>query len=358
MISAEEQDRAAASVAARLLSGEHAADIKTPPITLSEPEFDWRELKRWSIKESNLPPGSTILFREPSAWDRYRWQMVSVCIVLLLETALIFMLLRERARRRIAEIESHQRLTELARMNRRATVGELSASIVHELAQPLGAIQFNSEAAEVMLQAGPRADLSELKNILGDISRDQNRASEVIRRLRSLLAKAPTETREVDLNEMVRQVFEFLSAQAAAARVSLTTDLSSRPPLVIGDGIQLQQVIMNLVMNAVEAIRIADSGERKITGRTRLVDDALSEVIVEDSGPGIAPDKAQRVFEPFFTTKDSGMGMGLSISQTIVESHKGRIWVENRREGGAVFRFTIPLATKQRDTSHSGQQAE
>jgi signal transduction histidine kinase len=350
MISAEEQDRAAASVAARMLSGEHAADIKTPPITLSKPEFDWRELKRWKIRESDLPPGSTILFREPSAWERYRWQMVSVGTILLLETALIFMLLRERGRRRVAEMESHQRLAELARMNRRSTVGELSASIAHELAQPLSAIQYNTEAAELILQAGPTTDLGEIKNILGEIRRDQNRAGEVIRRLRALLAKAPTETQEVDLNETVREVFGFLSAQAAADRVSLSINLAPRPLFVIGDGIQLQQVIMNLVMNSVEAIRNAASREREITARTALVDGALGEVTIEDSGPGLPPDKRQQLFEPFFTTKESGMGVGLSISETIVASHKGRIWAESRK-GGAVFRFTIPLAARELGTS-------
>jgi signal transduction histidine kinase len=358
MISSEELDRTATSVAARLLSGEPAAGIKTPPITLSKPRFDWRELKRWQIRESDLPPGSTILFREPSAWERYRWQMVSVGIILLLETALIFMLLRERAHRRIAEMESHQRLAELAHMNRRSTVGELSASIAHELAQPLSAIEHNADAAAAILQAGPMADFGEVKKILGDIRRDQNRAGEVIRRLRSLLAKAPTETREVNLNEIVRDVFEFLSAQAAVARVSLRTDLAPRPLLVIGDEIQLQQVVMNLVMNAVEAMRNAAGGEREITGRTRLVDDALAELTVEDSGPGIPADIAQQIFEPFFSTKASGMGMGLSISQTIVHSHKGLIWAESRRGGGAVFRVTMPLATKERDDSHSGQHGE
>jgi signal transduction histidine kinase len=347
LISSDEQGRETVSAALRLLSGEHASDIRMPPISLGKPEFDWRELKRWNIRESDLPPGSMILFREPSAWERYRWQIAAVTVVLLLEAALIVTLLHERRRRRIAEMNAHQGMAELAHMNRRATVGELSASIAHELNQPLSAILHNSEAAQSMLHtASP--DLSELTDIMTDIERDDRRAGEVIKRLRSLLTKTPGETHEVDLNEVVREVFELVAPQAAAYRVTLSTSLAPRPLVVRGDGVQLQQVILNLVMNGMEAIRNAASGERKITGRTTLVDGVSAEVAIEDSGPGIAPDKAQQMFEPFFTTKNTGMGMGLSIARTIVASHRGRIWAANRREGGAVLRFTVPLAKTER----------
>jgi signal transduction histidine kinase len=350
LISGEEQGRETVTAAARLLSGEHASDIRMPPISLGEPEFDWRELKRWNIRESDLPPGSTILFREPSAWERYRWQIASIAIVLVLEAALIVALLHERRRRRTAEVNAHQHLAELAHLNRRATVGELSASIAHELTQPLGAILHNSEAAQSMLQTAT-PDLSELTNIVTDIERDDRRATEVIKRLRSLLSRTPGETREVDLNEVVLEVFEFLSRQAAAHHVSLSTSLVPRPVVVSGDRVQLQQVILNLVINGIEAIRSSASGERRITGRTTLVDGASVEVAIEDSGPGIPPDKADQIFEPFFTTKNTGMGMGLSIARTIVASHEGRIWAANRREGGAVVRFTVPLATTKRGTA-------
>jgi len=353
LISSDEQGRETVSVAVRLLSGEHASDIRMPPISLGKPEFDWRELKRWNIRESDLPPGSLILFREPSAWERYRWQIVAVTVVLLLEAASIVTLLHERRRRRIAEMNAHQRMAELAHMNRRAAVGELSASIAHELNQPLSAILHNSEAAQAMLHtASP--DLPELTDIMTDIERDGRRAAEVIKRLRSLLSKTPSATHEVDLNEVVREVFELVAPQAAAYQVSLSTSLAPQPLVVSGDWVQLQQVILNLVMNGMEAIRNAASGERKITGGTTLVDGASAEVAIEDSGPGIPPDKAQQIFEPFFTTKDTGMGMGLSIARTIIASHGGRIWAANRREGGAVLRFTLPLAKTERGAVQTG----
>ena len=348
LISGEEQGRETVSAAVRLLSGEPASEIRMPPISMGQPEFDWRELRRWNIRESALPPGSRILYREPSAWERYRWQMLAVAAVLMLETALIVMLLHERRRRRHAEMSAHRHMAELARMNRRSTVGELSASIAHELAQPLSAILRNTEAAELILQGGSRLDLSELQDIMTDIARDQRRANEVIRRLRGLLAKAPSETHEVNLNEVVEEVLEFLAAQAAAHHVTLSTSLASRALIVRGDRIQLQQVVLNLVMNSIEAIGSAAGGERRITVGTSLVDDATAEVSIADSGPGIPPEKVDQIFEPFFSTKDAGMGMGLSIARTIVVSHRGRIWATNRREGGAVLRFTIPLARPER----------
>src|SRR5262249_9472108 len=153
-----------------------------------------------------------------------------------------------------------------------------------------------------------------------------------------------SEVHAVDLNETVAEVFQFLSTQAAAHRVTLATSLASRALIVSGDRIQLQQVVLNLVMNSIEAIGSTAAGERRITGRTRLIDGSAAEVSIEDSGPGISPEMVDQVFEPFFSTKEAGMGMGLSIARTIVASHRGRIWAANRREGGAVLRFTVPLA--------------
>lgn len=344
MISTGEVSRQATRVAARILAGERPADTKTPPIRLANPRFDWRELRRWHIAESDLPPGSEVEFREPGPWERYHWEIVGAVALILLQTVLIASLLYERRRRQSAEVEAHRRLSELAHMNRRATVGELSASITHELYQPLTAILANTETAEMLVQGlGP--GMADLREILGDIKRDDLRASEVIRGLHRMLTKAPVELQEVNLNEVVSEVFAFLSAQASARRVILTTYLATSAPRVSGDRIQLQQVVLNLVMNALDAVDSASGDERRVViGRTTVVDAAVAEVSVEDSGTGVPPGQADRLFEPFFTTKQAGMGMGLSIARTIVQSHHGRIWVENRDGGGAVFRFSLPLA--------------
>jgi signal transduction histidine kinase len=301
-------------------------------------------LKRWHIRQSDLPPGSTVVFRELTAWERYRWQILVIAAVLVLEAALIATLLNDRRRRRRAEIDAHQRMAELAELNRRSTVGELSASIAHELTQPLSAISHNAEAAALILRA-QAPDLSELTDIVAGITRDQRCATEVIKRMRSLLGKNPSEIQEIDLNEAVCEVFELLSAPAAARHIKLSTSLAAQALHVSGDRIQLQQVILNLVMNGIDSIAGSQNGERKIIGCTALVDATTAEVTIEDSGPGIPPDKAEQIFEPFFTSKAGGMGMGLPIARTIVESHRGRIWAENRRGGGAIFRFSVPVAS-------------
>ncbi|MBV9724967.1 MAG: ATPase [Gammaproteobacteria bacterium] len=343
LVPTEELGQKGAAVALRIFKGEPAHDIQPIVLTLGPPTYDWRELRRWGIPESRLPHGSVIQYREPTVWARYRWQISFVVIVLLLETALISKLLYERRRRRLAELEAHQRVAELAQMNRRSTVGELSASIVHEMNQPLAAILLNSRAAARMLDA-PDPNLTSLKEIVDDISQLDQRASEVIKRLRSLLAKAPLEAQDLDLNEVVREVFQFLSSQARVRDITLSTSLDPRVPPLKADRIQLQQVVLNLVMNGLEAIGGAATGERRIVGRTAVMPGGSSaEVVIEDSGPGIPAEKLTQIFEPFFTTKDGGMGMGLSIARTIVQSHGGQIEVENRRNGGATFRVRLPL---------------
>jgi C4-dicarboxylate-specific signal transduction histidine kinase len=233
-------------------------------------------------------------------------------------------------------------MAELAHMNRRATAGELSASIAHELNQPLGAILSNTETAEMLL-GSPSPNLEEIKEILADIKRDDQRAEEVIVRLRRLLQKAPLESRAVDINQIIREVFNFLSVQARAAGVTLDMDLDSKPLAVRGDPIQLQQVVLNLVMNGIEAVTSTSKGKRQIIGQTRRPDRSSVEVAIADSGAGIPPEKLEHVFDPFFTTKGDGMGMGLSIARTIVEAHGGRIWAANQ-SGGAVFRVSLPFA--------------
>jgi len=342
LISTEEEIRKTVSLAVRILGGERASDVRTAPVHLGNPQFDARELRRWKIREADLPAGSVVRFRELSVWAHYRWQIGSVGVLILLETTLILALLYERRRRRSAEVDAHNRIVELAHLNRRATVGELSGAIAHELNQPLGAILRNSEAAEMILQS-PSPDVAELREILVDIKNDDERAGQVIRRLRGLLSKAPVEQQEIDLNQIITEVLQILSTQASARGVRLSAVLTPQVLRINGDRIQLQQVILNLVMNGLDAIGSAAGWQREIIGRTIVKDGTSAEVSIEDSGPGIPGDKTQAIFEPFFTTKTGGMGMGLSIARTIIETHGGRIWAENRSLGGAVFRFSLPL---------------
>lgn len=192
MHSISESSKATVSVALRIFAGERPADIKIEPIGFAAPRYDWREMQRWGISESDLPTGSEVLFREQGLWERYRWQMAMIAAAFLVQGGLISGLLHERRRRRLADVESRQRLAELAHLSRYAAAGEMTTSIAHELNQPLGAILTNAETAELMLKSAS-PNLDELRAILADIRRDDHRASEVIRRLRSMLKKTPFE---------------------------------------------------------------------------------------------------------------------------------------------------------------------
>jgi signal transduction histidine kinase len=334
---------AAARLALRILDGEDAAKIPVTRGDFTRPVFDWRQLQRLGISEARLPPGSEVRYRPLSMWEQYRWQMLTALAVLLLQSAMITWLLFERHRRRFAELESRRHLNEIAHMSRTATAGALSASIAHELNQPLGAILSNAEAAEVLLTANP-PDLALLKEILADIRQADQRAGEIIRRLRGLLKKSAIEPQEIDLNEAIGSVLVILDPEARERGVVLSAERVPRALPVRADMVHLQQVMLNLAMNAMDAMRTCAPGYRRLAFQTAVNGHFEVEVSVSDSGSGVPKDKLRTIFEPFFTTKQQGMGLGLSIVRTIVETYGGRIWAENRLGSGAVFRFTLPLA--------------
>jgi signal transduction histidine kinase len=232
-------------------------------------------------------------------------------------------------------------MAELAHVNRYWMAGELTTSIAHELNQPLGSILVNTETAALMLES-PSLDVAELKDILSDIRRDDQRAGEVIRRLRSLLHRVPFEATEIDLNEAVAESLDLVSGLVQAREVVLSSALASGVLPIRGDRIQLQQVFLNLIVNAADAMADLDKTQRKIVVRTARNGDS-AEIEIADSGPGILAGKLNEVFEPFYTTKPHGMGMGLSIARTIIEAHDGRIFAEKRAGQGALFRITLPL---------------
>jgi signal transduction histidine kinase len=342
MFSPAEGAKLTAAVAVRMLGGEKASEIKVPPIEFSAPKYDWRQLQRWNISESRLPPGSEVLFREPTAWERYSWQIALTTAVILVQAGFISILLRERRRRRFAEVQSRQRMAELAHVNRFSTAGELTASIAHEINQPLGSILTNAETADAILKS-PAPDIAELKDIVKDILKDDRRASEVIRRMRSLLRKAPFELKNFDFNDLARETVEFLSSLAIARDFQLRSLVTPDALPIMGDRVQLQQVILNLVVNGVDAMSDTRSEERIISIRTWRVEN-FAELSVSDRGLGIPEGKLKQIFEPFFTSKAEGMGMGLSIARTIVEAHNGQIWAENGGNGGALFWIKLPIA--------------
>ena len=334
--------QATARIALRILDGEAASKIPVVRGDFTRPVFDWRQLQRFGISESRLPAGSEVRFREFSLWGQYRWQMAAIFFVL--QTALISWLLFEHHRRRIVEKKLRARLLEVIHLNRTATAAALSASVAHELNQPLAAIQSYAEAATLYLESDP-PDIERAEQILANIRRDDQRASDIISHLRGLLKKRDElELQECDLNKTVRDALQILRPEALKRGVALDAHEAKSPLSVRADPIHLQQVILNLAVNGMDAMRDCAPGSGKMSIQTALGEESAVEVRVADSGMGIPTDKLNTVFDAFYTTKRDGTGLGLSIARAIVEIYGGKIWAENGAGGGAVFCFTLPLS--------------
>jgi PAS domain S-box-containing protein len=241
----------------------------------------------------------------------------------------------EEERERLGQLEA-----DLAHINRVSMIGELSASIAHEVNQPLSGIVSNAGACLRWL-AGDPSDLDEVREAISDIVRDGKRAGEVIARVRSMTRRTTESTEKLDLNETIREVLALLGAEAKKNSVTIRTSFANDLSSVAGDRVQLQQVVLNLLMNAIEAMGIVDEGQRQLLIITRNIDPEQVEVTVADTGMGLEPNRMSRIFEPFYTTKAGGMGMGLSICRSIVENHGGRLWAAPHQGPGASFHFTL-----------------
>lgn len=231
---------------------------------------------------------------------------------------------------------------DLAHAARLAVVGELTASIAHEINQPLGAILSNAEAAEMLLESDS-PPLDEVRKILADIRKDDLRASETIRHIRLLTRKREMRMESLDLNEIAFEVMRLVATDARRRKVPLRTEFTASPTTVLGDRIHLQQVLMNLVLNAMDAMNETPENERQLFVRIATNGQKRVEVSVTDSGRGILPERLPRLFESFFTTKESGMGLGLAIARSIIDAHQGHILAENNSDRGATFRFDLPI---------------
>ncbi len=220
-------------------------------------------------------------------------------------------------------------------------MGQLAASIAHEVNQPLAAAVANAHAALHLLHADP-PDLEESRQALGDIIKNGTRAGEVVNRVRALIKKAPPRNDWVDINEAILEVVALTASEVQSTGVSLETQLAKRLPLIQGDRIQLQQVTLNLIINAIEATGEVPEGARQVLIATE--EDTSNGVIVtvKDSGSGLDPERFDRLFDAFYTTKANGMGMGLAICRSIIEAHGGRIWAKPNMPQGAIFQFALP----------------
>jgi C4-dicarboxylate-specific signal transduction histidine kinase len=307
----------------------------------NELSVDWRAAQRWGIDEARIPPDAKVFFREPTFWQAYKALTLGVAAVLLLLVGLVATLLLERRRRRTSELVVQGQRSELAHASRLAVAGELTASIAHEINQPLGAILASADAAEMLLQSG--ADRREdLLRIVARIRRDDQRASEVIRRLRALLAKHEPEQQPIELNAAAQDAATLLEASARRRHVKLDLRSAPAPVWVQGDPVQIQQVLINLMLNAIDAVADLPEPRRVVsvaitTGASHIL------IAVRDRGLGIAAQDLPKVFDSFFSTKKKGMGLGLSIARTIVEAHGGRLSAANGAVDGAEFQVELPV---------------
>ena len=337
LLTVADTSRLTATVAVRILKGEKAGDIKVSPVEFSAPRFDWGQMQRWGISEKNLPPGSEILFRDPTVWEQYRAHILAVAAAILIQAALIFWLLYEHWRRQRAEILARNTMSELSHVNRMATAGQLSASIAHEVNQPLAGIVANAQAALRWLE---KANVEEVREGLKRIVSDGHRASDIITNLRAMFKSDVQEKTLVDINKLVLSVLALVRIDLQKHEIKLQTQLDDRIPQVLGNQVQLQQVISNLVMNAIESMGSLQTRALRI--KTELSQSNTVHVSIEDTGTGIKSSDVAQLFKPMFTTKARGMGMGLSICQSIIENHDGRIWVSPGATGGSIFQFELP----------------
>jgi C4-dicarboxylate-specific signal transduction histidine kinase len=327
----------------RILDGADASDV---PITTGEslrPIFDWRQLQRWNISEGQLPPGSEIRFRRASMWDLYRSQILAAGTALVVQTALIVWLVYEHQRRRKAEIATRNTLSDLARVNRVATAGALSASIAHEVNQPLTGIVARGSAALRWL-SGPRPDVDRARAALTQIVDAGLRASDVVKGIRGMFKKDTDVKTLLDVNRIILEVLGIMRIDLQKHEVTVQLDLNEQLPPITGERVQLQQVLLNLIMNAVEAMDGVKDRGRILRIRSALTEANHVLVVVKDTGTGIGPDAIRRIFDPLFTTKSHGMGMGLSICRSIVEAHHGRLWASPDQDHGSVFQFELPVS--------------
>jgi signal transduction histidine kinase len=342
MESLADHGRRAAAIALRVLRGTPPDDIPFALPSAHVPVVDWRQLERFGLSAAALPPGSEIRYRPPSFVEEHLGAVVAGGLVLAVQTGLIVALLVQGRRRQRAEAEATRQRAELAHAARLAVVGELAASIAHEINQPLGAILGNAEAAELFLDSDP-PKLDRLRRILQDIQKEDRRASDVIHEVRRLAQKQRPEPLPLSLNAVVADVLPLLEADARRRGARIEIDYGAGLPVVHGVPTQLRQVVLNLALNGLEAAEASGPGERRVRIRTRAADGTV-ELTVSDTGPGLAEEDLSRVFESFFTTKTDGLGLGLSIVRSIVEAHEGRVVAENNGGPGATFRILLPAA--------------
>jgi signal transduction histidine kinase len=313
---------------------------------------DARQFERWGFLQASLPPGTSLEFRRPSLWAQHKNAVILAFLAFAMLVGFIALLLieirkRQQAEeaRRTAEAETELRRNEVTHLMRVGIVSELSGGIAHELGQPLAAILANAQAAQ-RLVATNRHDRNEIVEILDDIVEENRHAGDVIHRLRGLLKKEEHKAGLINLNDQINSTLRLVHSELVSRRITLWTDLDAHLRPIIGDRVQLQQVFLNLIMNAMDAMASVPASERTLSISTRSRESGNVEVSITDRGPGMSPDQLKSVFEPFFTTKEHGLGLGLAICWRIIRSHNGKLTISNAGGGGVRAVLSLPVAIR------------
>jgi C4-dicarboxylate-specific signal transduction histidine kinase len=270
--------------------------------------------------------------------------IIAACVIFLLQVALIGWLTYEIGRRQRAEIQSRSAMAELTYMDRWASAEQRSATLAHEVNQPLAGIVTRAGAALRWVRA-EKPDLQKVEAALEGIVAAGHRASDVVASVRAMFKKTPREKVSTNINQIIATVLSIVRVELLKHRVHLQTQLNEQLPTVLGDKVQLQQVVLNLIMNSIEAMHSVQTRMLKI--QTDQPKPGMVRVSIEDTGTGIDPSNRDRIFKPLFTTKESGMGMGLAICRSIIESHGGRVWQSTAVNGGSIFQFELPISPAQ-----------
>lgn len=303
--------------------------------------FNWPQLKRWGIQESQLPPQSVVMNRVPTFLEAYWGRALTAVVIILVQSAFITALLIQWRRRQRAEEQLAVKRDELAHLTRVSLLGEISGTLSHELSQPLAAIKLGVEAAQMHVSL--QGEAGETGRLLQNIARANDRACGLLDRVRSMIRREPPSRRSIDFNESVREVLALMRGEFSTRKVTLIPNLTEAPLAIQGDPVQIQQVLVNLMLNGVEAMAASPAGQRRLGVETTSLSNGTASLVVRDQGPGFTPEVREKLFEPFFTTKKTGLGIGMSICKQIAEDHGGSIQALNAERGGATIRLVLPL---------------
>jgi signal transduction histidine kinase len=324
----------------RVIAGDR--DIPRATSSTAHPIVDWREIERWKIPEGRLPADTVRRFYAPSIFEQYGYQILVVIAVVLAQAGLISALVVQDRLRRRAENEARLQRAELAHISRAAMLGELSGAFAHELNQPLASILANAQAGARMLQVSS-LDIEEIRNILSDIVAEDKRAVAVIAQLRKMMVKGETTLEPLDLNDVVGSTLKLVNSELMARRIDVDFARRSQTAPAIGNFIQLQQIILNLILNAAEAMSQQPPGSRKIRIST-AVEEGFLKVSVQDTGPGISSEMKEKAFQPFVSSKSNGLGLGLPICRSIAIAHMGSLDFADSKKSGARVVLSIPTS--------------